>query len=182
MYLIKVAAGLFELALMAVMSAVVIYITYRVFVKANPDFNMEEEIEKGNVAVGVLMGGILVSASIMLQRGLAAAVTMFRMQLSSQPDAFPVWKGALYILGDMALSLSAAVFTISFTLRLFGKMTRRVHPEMRLGAELQRGNAAVGILLAAAVLIAGLYVGEGVSALTKALLPQPSIGRIQIMR
>jgi hypothetical protein len=30
--------------------------------------------------------------------------------------------------------------------------------------------------------VAALYVGEGVSALSKALVPQPSIGRVQILK
>jgi hypothetical protein len=41
---------------------------------------------------------------------------------------------------------------------------------------------AVGILLSSVVLVASMYVGEGVSALSKALVPQPSIGHIQILR
>jgi hypothetical protein len=37
-------------------------------------------------------------------------------------------------------------------------------------------------VLGAVVLVAALYVGEGVSAISKALVPQPSIGQIEIMQ
>ena len=60
-------------------------------------------------------------------------------------------------------------------------MVRKLKPEFRVGEQLQQGNLAVGMLLSAVVFIATLYVGEGVSALTKALVPQPKIGTIQIM-
>ena len=43
-------------------------------------------------------------------------------------------------------------------------------------------NMAVGIPLEAAVFIATMYVGDGVSAVTKALVPQPKIGTIRIMK
>jgi hypothetical protein len=40
----------------------------------------------------------------------------------------------------------------------------------------------VGILLSSVVIVATLYVAEGVGALSKALVPQPSIGRIQVLK
>jgi hypothetical protein len=39
-----------------------------------------------------------------------------------------------------------------------------------------------GLVLSSVVLVAALYVSEGVSAISKALVPQPSIGRIEIMK
>jgi uncharacterized membrane protein YjfL (UPF0719 family) len=182
MFLIRLLVSLFELALMVVMSGVIIYVIYRVFIRANPDFDMEEEINKGNVAVGTLVASIMVSAAMILQKGLGAAVGMFRLSLSAPSDvSLPLWQTALLTLGHLTLSLAIAVFTVSVTLRLFGMMARKINPEMRLGEHLKNGNLAVGIVLAAVVFIATIYVGEGVSALTKALVPQPKIGKIEIM-
>ncbi len=183
MFLIRLLVSLFELALMVVMSGVIIYVIYRVFIKANPDFDMEEEIKKGNVAVGTLVASIMVSAAMILQKGLGAAVGMFRLSLAAPAEvSLPLWQTALLTLGHLTLSLAVAVFTVSVTLRLFGMMARKINPEMRLGEHLKQGNLAVGIILAAVVFIATLYVGEGVSALTKALVPQPKIGKIEIMQ
>ena len=84
-------------------------------------------------------------------------------------------------LGLALLSLAIAVLTISVTLRLFGRLSRRLNPELHMGKQLERGNIAVGILLSAVVFIASMYVGDGVSAVTKALVPQPEIGTIRIM-
>jgi hypothetical protein len=93
-----------------------------------------------------------------------------------------MWQSFLLVLGHLTLSLAVAVVAISVTLRLFGRITRRLNPDMHLGKLLERGNIAVGILLAAVVFIITLYVGEGVSSLTKSLVPQPKIGKIQIMK
>ena len=175
----RVLVSVFEFALAVGMSGLVIYLTYKVFIKANPDFDMEEEIKKGNVAVGTLMAAILFSASMILQKGMSSVVSMFRLYMSAPGENnLGLGKLALLSLGHLGISMLAAVITISVTLRLFGRLGRTLHA----GKELQKGNLAIGILLAGVVIIACLYVGEGVSAVSKALVPQPSIGEIEILK
>jgi uncharacterized membrane protein YjfL (UPF0719 family) len=179
MFVTRVLISLFEFLLAVVMSGMVIYLTYRVFIKANPDFDMEEEIKKGNVAVGTLVGAILFAASTILHRGMDSVVSLFRLHMTTPSEGgYPLWQLVLMGIGHLTMSMVLAVLTISITLRLFGRMTTK----MEEGKELQRGNMAVGILLSSVVLVASMYVGEGVSALSKALVPQTSIGRIQILR
>jgi uncharacterized membrane protein YjfL (UPF0719 family) len=176
MFTTRVVVSLFDFILMVVMSAFVIALTYRIFVKANPDFHMGQEIKKGNVAVGVLMAAILISASYILMAGTESSVAMFRMHMLAPSEDESMVRIALLMAAHLAISMMLAVVSISVTLRMFGRLER----ELRAGKELQAGNLAVGILLAAVVLISSMYVREGVSALSKALTPQPSIGRIEI--
>lgn len=183
MFFIHLLVSLFELALMVIMSGLVIYTLYKVFIKANPDFDMEDEVRKGNPAVGIMVGSIMISAALLLHKGLGASVGMFSLAVSTPSEiALPLWQVLLLTLGHLILSLAIAVFTVSVTLRLFGRLVRHMNPEMRLSDHLQRGNIAVGIVLSAVVFIATYYVGDGVSAITKALVPQPKIGTIEIMK
>jgi uncharacterized membrane protein YjfL (UPF0719 family) len=179
MFTTRLIVSVFEFILAVIMSGVIISVTYRIFIKANPDFDMEAEIKKGNVAVGTLVGAILFAASMILQNGMGSVVSMFRMNISA-PGESSIGMGKLALLsaGHLGLSMLLAVLTISITLRLFGRLVRSLHA----GQELQKGNLAVGIVLSAVVLVAALYVGEGVSAISKALVPQPSIGQIEIMK
>lgn len=180
MFTTRILVSVFEFLLSVVMSGFIIYLTYRVFIKANPDFDMEEEIKKGNVSVGILVGTILFSASMILQKGLGSVVSMFRLYVSSPGESgLALWKLGLLSAAHLGLSMLLAVITISVTLRLFGKLVRS---HFHAGRELEKGNLAVGIILSAVVLVAALYVGEGVSAISKALVPQPSIGQIEIMQ
>ena len=180
MFTARILVSLLEFLLSVVMSGFIIYLTYRIFIKANPDFDMEVEIKKGNTAVGTLVGAILFAASMILQKGLGSVVSMFRLYVTSPGESsIGLGKLALLSTAHLGLSMLLAVITISVTLRLFGKL---VHSHMHAGEELEKGNLAVGIVLASVVLIASLYVGEGVSAITKALVPQPSIGQIEIMQ
>ncbi|MBI4351928.1 MAG: DUF350 domain-containing protein [Elusimicrobia bacterium] len=179
MFNTRLIVSVFEFILAVVMSGFIISLTYRVFIKANPDFDMEEEIKKGNAAVGTLVAAILFSASMILQKGMGSVVSMFRMHISAPGESsMGLGKLALLSAAHLGLSMLLAVITISVTLRLFGKLVRSLHA----GTELQRGNIAVGIVLSSVVLVAALYVGEGVSAISKALVPQPSIGQIEIMK
>jgi len=122
MFLIRLMVSLFELSLMVVMSGVIIYAIYRIFIKANRDFDMEEEIARGNIAVGILVATIMVSAALLLEKGLAASVGMFKLSISV-PDEFslPLWQTGLLTLCHLLLTLTIALFTVSATLRLFGK-------------------------------------------------------------
>jgi len=179
MFNTRVIASIFEFVLAVLMSGLIIALTYKVFIKANPDFDMEAEIKKGNTAVGTLVAAILFAASLILQKGMGSVVSMFRMHISAPGEStIGLGKLALLCTAHLGLSLLLAVITISVTLRLFGKLVRSLHA----GQELEKGNLAVGIVLSSVVLIAALYVGEGVSAISKAMVPQPSIGQIEIMK
>lgn len=176
----RLLVSVFEFMLSVVMSGLIIVLTYRVFIKANPDFNMEESIKKGNAAVGALVAAILFAASMILQKGMGSVVSMFRLYVSAPGENnLSLGKLALLSTAHLGLSMLLAVITISVTLRLFGKLVRSHY---RPGQEIEKGNLAVGLVLASVVLVAAMYVGEGVSAISSALVPQPSIGQIEIMK
>lgn len=179
MFLPRVLTSMMHFTLMVVMSGAVIFITYRVFIKANPDFDMEKKIKEGNIAVGLLVGTILYSASSILMAGADSSIHMMRMHMLAPADDGPsALKLAGLILAHLSVSMLLAVFSISVTLRMFGRLTK----EMEEGKELEKGNIAVGILLSSVVLVSSIYIKDGVGALSKALTPQPSIGRIEFQR
>jgi uncharacterized membrane protein YjfL (UPF0719 family) len=175
----RLIVSLFHFVLMVLMSGFVIYWTYRTFIRANPDFDMEAEITKGNVAVGALVGTILYCASQILMAGTDSSIQMIRMHMLAPTEANA---SVLMLLarmgGHLAVSMGLAVVSISMTLRLFGRLTRKMHA----GKELQKGNLAVGILLSSVVLVSSIYIKDGVSGLMKALTPQPSYGQISVVK
>lgn len=177
-------ASLFELALMIAMSGVIITLIYRALLRATPDIDIEKGIREGNTAIGILIATIMISVAFLLQKGLGASVSTFRLAIATPDEmAIPLWLAGLLILGHLVLSLALGIVTISLTLRLAGKLARKINPEMPYYKKLlAEGNIAVGLLLSSIVLITTLYVGDGISSVTKALVPQPKIGTIQIMK
>ncbi len=178
MYNERIVVAVFHFLLMVLSSGLVVTLTYRVFIGANPDFHMGTEIRDGNVATGILVAAILYGASLIMMAGTQSAVEMFRMHmLAPSEQSESLVKLFFLIVAHMAVSLILAVISISTTLRLFGRLTRR---ELHAGQELKRGNTAVGLVLASVVIVSSLYVRDGVLSLSKALAPQPSFGHIEI--
>lgn len=179
MFLTRLIISLFEFGLALLMSGLLVFVTFKLFIRANPDFNMETEIKKGNVAVGILVAAILFAASIILKEGMTSVVTMVRMHVVLPAGrVLSSTELVALSLAHLVMAMLLALVTISVTLRLFGKLTRKT---LAPGKELEAGNVAVGILLAAVVLISSLYVRVGVSAVSKALVPQPTMGQVKIM-
>jgi len=179
MFATRVLIGLFEFVFSVFMLGAGIYMVYKVVLKANPDFDMGREIKKGNTAVGTLVAAILFSVCWIIHHVLFSVVSMFRMMMTGTGEAgVSLWQIPLIAAGHIVMALILAMFTISVTLRMFGKLTT----EMKEGELLKQGNMAVGILLSAVVLVASMFVGEGVSALSKALTPQPSVGKVRVLK
>lgn len=178
--MLQLALGLFDLALSAVLAVLVVFTTYRVFIKANTDFDEEEEIKKGNVSVGILVAALLLASANIIQQALSPVMNLVALQLGGFSEGGPGgWKVALYAVAHLALAFVLLVAAVSFSLRLFGRLARG---RMRLGRELHEGNVAVGLVLAGVVFVVSLYIGEGIHALAKALVPQPSVTQMRIMR
>ena len=172
--------GLVKLLLSALLAVLVVFVTYRVFIKANTDFDEEVEIKKGNTAVGILVTALLLGSANIIQNALNPLMSLLLYTLQS--DAAPGMgraRLALYSAAHLAMAFVMAVVAMSFSLRVFGRLTRSY---MVAGKELQRGNVAVGLLLAGVVIVVGLYIGDGVEALAKAMVPQSGVGQIRLMQ
>lgn len=179
MFLMRAMIALVEFFAAALVSVTVVYVMYRVFVVMNKDYDGEAEIEKGNIAVAVLTAGIMVSSAQFIQHGLESVEHLFLLYMTTPVhEGYAAWKMALLAGAHLFFSFLLAIFTVTFSLRLFGKFCARMH----LGHELKKGNVAVGILLAGVIFVICAFVGDGVNSLSSVLLPQPSIGEVEVMK
>lgn len=175
----SILANAFELGLTVVMAVMVVYATLRALIRSNTDFDEDKELAKGNVAVGILVASLLIASANIMYQAFEPVAAMIRRHLTPGVAAGDPWKLALAAVGNLVLAFVVVVATMSFSLRLFGRLTRS--KGMRAGKELEKGNVAVGILLAAVVFIVSLFVGEGVKALSKAIMPKPTSGMMRVM-
>ena len=58
-FLTRLLISIFELTTSVVIAVFVIFVSYRIFILANTDFDEEDELKKGNVAVGILLSAIM---------------------------------------------------------------------------------------------------------------------------
>ena len=64
MFLKQLSVSLVEFGLTVIMSVLVVFVTYRAMAVTNPDYDTEDELQKGNVAVGIVVGSIFVGTGI----------------------------------------------------------------------------------------------------------------------
>ncbi|MBI5200517.1 MAG: DUF350 domain-containing protein [Elusimicrobia bacterium] len=171
--------GVAKLLVSALTAVLVVFVTYKVFVKANTDFDEEKEIKNGNVAVGILVTALLLGSANIIQNALTPLTNLLLYSLQGGDTAMSRTRLALYAAAHLSMAFIMAVVAMSFSLRVFGRLTRSY---MRAGLELQKGNVAVGLLLAGVVFVVGMYIGDGVEALAKSLVPQAGFSQIQMMR
>jgi uncharacterized membrane protein YjfL (UPF0719 family) len=173
--------GFLELILTIVMAVLVVYVTLRALIRTNTDFDEDEEILKNNVAVGLLVAALLLAAANIMHQAFKPVIDTAHLILTSPLiRASEHWKVGLYAVGNLVLAYFIVVSTLSFSLRLFGRLART--KDTRPGIELEKGNVAIGIILSSFVLVISMFVGEGVKALSKAIIPKPSVGAMHIMR
>lgn len=173
--------GACELMLTIMMAVLVVYVTLRALIRTNTDFDEDQEILRGNLSVGILVAALLLAAANIMHGAFKPIAETLHLVLTSPLiKAADHWKLALHALGTLALAFFIVVSTLSFSLRLFGRLART--KDTRPGIELQKGNVAIGVILSGFVLVISMFVGEGVRSLTDALIPKPSVGRLRIMQ
>ena len=169
---------MFEFVLTAALGLLVVYVNYRLFIATNHDYDAEEEINRNNFAVALLLAALLLAAGMIVREGVYPVSNLVRLYFTAPVDYVNAWQLAGLIVGHLLLVFVIAVYTISLSLRFWGRLT----PKINEGEELKKGNASVGIVLAGVVVVMALFISDGVSRLTKALIPQPSIGHVEFNR
>lgn len=174
----RIIFSLFEFLISLAITVVVVYLTYKLFSKANPDYDEEDELKKGNIAVAVLLAAIMLGAATIIQKGLFPIMTLLRLYFTGvMKETINQWQMLAYAVSQFVMVFALSIFSISFALRFFGKLTRNI----KEGPELKKGNIAVGIVLAGVVLIVSTYVGDSIGSLAKSLIPEPSLGKIRVL-
>jgi uncharacterized membrane protein YjfL (UPF0719 family) len=167
--------ALSEFVLTAALSVLVVYVVYRLLIVTNTDYDAEDEIKQDNKGVAMLLAGLVVAGGLMVREGIYPVMNIVRLYFTTPQPEFAGWQMVLLALGHIVLVFVIATFTLSLSLRFWGKLT----PRVQNGAELKRGNFSVGIVLTGVVLVVALFMSEGISRLTKSLIPQPSIGQVE---
>jgi uncharacterized membrane protein YjfL (UPF0719 family) len=167
-----------EFALSFALSALVILLTYRGFLWLMPHMDCEEEIRKGNAAVAIMLGSLMVGSALILQQSVYPVVGILMVSMTSEsltPKEFLLM--AAYSLGHLVFGFLISVGCVRLALKFFEKLTG----DMDEDGEIRKGNVPIAIVLASVVLVLSMFMKEGVSAMTKTLIPQPKLGGLQLL-
>lgn len=178
----RILLSLFEFLLTIALAVGVVFVNYRLSIRTNPDYDAEQELKNKNVGIAILLAASLFASGMIVKNGIFPVASMVRLAFTSDGAYLTPWQVAGVAVLQILLVFAAAIFSLSVSLRLFGRLTRRIQE----GKELKAANPAVGIVLAAVVLVIGLFVSDSMSSLTKSLVPQAPLGSttgtLEIMR
>lgn len=158
------------------LSALVIILTYRGFLRLMPHMDGEEEIRKGNAAVAIMLGSLMIGAALILQQAVYPVVGILMVSLTSEglgPKDYLLMAG--YALGHLVFGFLVSVGCVLLALKFFEKLTGAMEEDK----EIRKGNVPIAIVLASVVLVLSMFMKEGVSAMTKTLIPEPQLGSLQ---
>jgi uncharacterized membrane protein YjfL (UPF0719 family) len=144
--------SLAQLAVAIFLSAIAAYLAFYLFQWFTRDLDEWAELRRGNPAVGVVLGAIIVSVAIVLRPAL-------RVNVEGWDVGRNVYFWVLFAEGaQLAVGLVFAVITLALALYLFATLTRGIDEV----SELAKGNMAVGGLLAGVVLGVGIMVSQAI--------------------
>ena len=144
--------SLAQLVVAIVLSAIAAYLAFYLFQWFTRDLDEWAELRRGNPAVGVVLGAIIVAVAIVLRPAL-------RVNVEGWDVGRNVYFWVLFAEGaQLAVGLVFAVITLALALYLFATLTRGIDEV----AELASGNMAVAGLLAGVVIGVGLMVSQAI--------------------
>ena len=151
-----------QLLLAVVLSALAAYLGAWVFNRSTPGLDEWAELRKGNAAVGMVMGAVIVGVAIILR----PALQVVTLSLDAGATLEVAWRllvQALLVAVGLALSLAI----ITFALWLFTRFTG----ELDEWAEIGKGKVGVAVLLVGVILATALLSGTALDGVLKLLFP-----------
>jgi uncharacterized membrane protein YjfL (UPF0719 family) len=152
-----VGIGVVQLIVGLVLAIASIYIGLSMFGKFTKGINEEEELKKGNVAVGILQAAIILSIANVVQSGVVGLTGALTLGFSINA----IIAGVIQLFVGLVL----AVVAIYMAINVLDKITKNID-EM---AEIKKGNVAVAILMAGVLIAVSFVVQAGVSGIARAV-------------
>jgi uncharacterized membrane protein YjfL (UPF0719 family) len=151
----------FQLVIAVLVGAVATYLSVVLFDRATHGIDEWEELRKGNVAIGIVLGAMVIAVTSVLRPALKVPVGGWDVGTARVLIALGVEAVQLM------LGLIVAVLSILFSVWLFDCLTTRLDE----WSELKRGNVAVAALLAGVIIAVSLLIGVALDGLFQVITP-----------
>ena len=140
-----------------------VYAGLRIFDKFTKGIDEMAELKRGNVAIGVLLGAVILSYATVIAGGVGS-LTSVVINVGSA-DLTKTIAGLVGGIINLLIALVLASAAIYLALNIFGKITKGIDED----AELRRGNLALAFLLAAILLAVSTVIASGVASVGTAI-------------
>jgi uncharacterized membrane protein YjfL (UPF0719 family) len=133
------------------------------FDKLTKDIDEQAELKKGNMAVGILLAAVIYAIANVISSGVAGLTHAIHPELSW---TFVI--GVVVGLVNLVIGIKIATFAVSLAIKVLDKVTTDID-EMK---EIQKGNAAVAVVMAGVLISVSFIIREGVEGISSILSAQ----------
>jgi uncharacterized membrane protein YjfL (UPF0719 family) len=155
-----------QIVIAVILAAVASYLGVLLFNRATRDLDEWAELRRGNAAMGLVLGSIILGVALILRPTITVpplADTGSRLY-----PVFALFVQAVGIVLGLILALSAIIFAVG----LFDRLTGQIN-EL---AELQQGNMAVAAMMAGVILAVSLLMAEAINEIVMWFVRYMSLG------
>lgn len=173
----QIIFGLLEFLVSIIISFILIFGSYRIFLILTPRFDEERQLKKKNISVGIILGSILLGEAFVVKQAIYPVMAVIQIfVLGEEKNILSFFKMLGLSVGYVFLAGVLAIICILFSLWLFNKLT----PQINQYEEIKNDNIAVALFMALFIIGICLLISTGVSGLTRALIPFPEVGSIPL--
>ena len=180
--MVRVSLGLVQLVLSIFLAVAAVFGTYRLFgrlKKTRAGYDLEDELKKGNAAVATLLTAVMVAVSVLVQESVYPVIGTLTIYLEDPSGStVGLWGSLAICAGHLLLGFLLAAGSMEVASWIFQRLASRIDHE----GEIQRGNVAAAFVMAGVICVTTIYMRDGISSVTKALIPRPALGAMQILR
>jgi uncharacterized membrane protein YjfL (UPF0719 family) len=140
-----VTVQLVKLVISIIIAVIAQYLAIKVFDWMTTEIDEMAELKKGNVAVGVVLGAVVISIAAIIASGISG--------LLATTDWMAFAQSFMWLIVAIIIAVGAQFVALS----LFMSLTKGIDEQK----ELKRGNVAVGVVLGAIMIALALVIQAG---------------------
>ncbi|MFA6907560.1 MAG: DUF350 domain-containing protein [Candidatus Micrarchaeia archaeon] len=162
--LLGIGIALLQLVVGLALAMVSVYLGIWMFDKLTEGIDEIKELRRGNAAVAILIGAIILSIAAVVEAGVHG------LAQSIIPGLTPIELSAVLLIGvvNLIMGVILAVLSIYVAIVMLDKITVGID-EFK---ELKRGNVAVAIMMAAVLFAVSFVIRSAVVSMAGMLTPQ----------
>jgi uncharacterized membrane protein YjfL (UPF0719 family) len=142
-----------QIVIAVILAAVASYLGLLLFNRATRDLDEWAELRRGNAAMGLVLGSIILGVALILRPTLTVPPVA-----DTGSRLYPVFALFVQLVG-IVLGLILALSAVIFAVGLFDRLTGQIN-EL---AELQQGNMAVAAMMAGVILAVSVLMSEAIN-------------------
>jgi uncharacterized membrane protein YjfL (UPF0719 family) len=166
MLLANAAVGIIQLLISLIFAVLALYIGFAVLSKITKDIDVEKELARGNVAVGVIVAAVFVAIALVVQSGVSGLSVGINKALSVGILSVDGLLAICVAFIQLILGIVLAVGAIYLALNILDKLTKGVEEF----GEIKKGNIAVALEMAGMIVAVAVIIQSGVIGITAALV------------